>query len=37
MLHKDEITVSDLVGHVVREQSGRMAGHPIEVTFADIH
>lgn len=35
MLQKDEITVSDLVGRVLREQSGRMAGHPIEVTVAD--
>jgi two-component system sensor histidine kinase KdpD len=35
MLQKDEITVSDLVGRVLREQSGRMAGHPIEVAFAD--
>ena len=34
-LHKDEITVSDLVSRVVREQSGRMAGHPVEVAFPD--
>ncbi|HTB96917.1 MAG TPA: ATP-binding protein [Terracidiphilus sp.] len=34
-LQKDEIEVSDLVGRVLREQSGRMAGHPIEVVFAN--
>src|SRR4029077_1398194 len=34
-LHKAEITVSDLIGRVVREQSGRMAGHPIEVAIPE--
>jgi two-component system, OmpR family, sensor histidine kinase KdpD len=34
-LHKDEITVSELVGRVVQEQTGRMAGHPIEVAVPD--
>ena len=35
MLHKTEITVSNLVEHVVREQSGRMAGHAIEVAIPE--
>ena len=32
---KDEIAVTDLVSKVLQEQSGRMAGHPIEVTMSD--
>jgi two-component system sensor histidine kinase KdpD len=34
-LEKDEIAVADLVSRVLQEQSGRMAGHPIEVAVAD--
>lgn len=34
-LHKDEIAVSDLVTRVLREQSGRMSGHPVEADFPD--
>lgn len=34
-LHRDEIAVTDLVSRVLREQSGRMSGHPVEVTFPD--
>jgi two-component system, OmpR family, sensor histidine kinase KdpD len=34
-LHKDEIKVSDLVTRVLREQSGRMEGHPVEVVYPD--
>jgi two-component system sensor histidine kinase KdpD len=34
-LDKDEIPVADLVSKVVREQTGRMADHPIEVAVSD--
>jgi len=34
-LGKDEIAVADLVSKVIREQSGHMAGHPVEVTMSD--
>lgn len=34
-LLKDEITVSELVGRAVQQQSGHMAGHLIEVTLPD--
>jgi two-component system sensor histidine kinase KdpD len=34
-LGKDEIAVADLVSKVLREQSGRMAGHPVEVAVPD--
>lgn len=34
-VHKDDINVADLVSRVLREQSGRMAGHPVEVVFTD--
>lgn len=34
-LQKDEIAVSDLVSSVLREQTPRLAGHPIEVAFPD--
>ena len=34
-LGKDEIAIADLVSKVIREQSGRMAGHPIELAVAD--
>jgi two-component system sensor histidine kinase KdpD len=32
---KDDIVVGDLVESVVKEQSGRMAGHPLEVALSD--
>lgn len=32
-LHRDEIVVTDLVSRVLREQSGSMGGHLVEVTF----
>lgn len=32
-LHRDQIEVTDLISRVVREQSGRMAGHPVEVAL----
>ena len=35
ILHKDEIAVSDLVSRVLRQQSGHMAGHPVEVDCPD--
>ena len=34
-LGKDEIAIADLVSNVIREQSGRMAGHPVEAAVAD--
>jgi two-component system sensor histidine kinase KdpD len=34
-LHRDEIAVTDLVSRVLREQSGRMGSHPVEVTLPD--
>jgi two-component system sensor histidine kinase KdpD len=34
-LSKDEIAVRDLVSRVLRQQSARMAGHPVEVTVSD--
>ena len=34
-LEQDEIAIADLVSKVVKEQSGRMAGHPIEVAVPD--
>jgi two-component system sensor histidine kinase KdpD len=34
-LGQDEIAVADLVSKVLKEQSPRMAGHPVEVAVAD--
>ena len=34
-LLKDEISVSELVDRAVQQQSGHMAGHPIEVALPD--
>jgi two-component system sensor histidine kinase KdpD len=34
-LGKDEIAIADLVSKVIREQSGRMAGHPVEVAVSE--
>jgi two-component system sensor histidine kinase KdpD len=34
-LSKDEIAIADLVSKVIREQSGRMAGHAVEVAVSD--
>ncbi|HLY41807.1 MAG TPA: DUF4118 domain-containing protein [Terracidiphilus sp.] len=34
-LHKDEIAVSDLVSRALRQQSGRMGGHEVEVACPD--
>ena len=34
-LGKDEIPIADLVSKVIREQTGRMADHPIEVAVSD--
>jgi two-component system sensor histidine kinase KdpD len=34
-LGTEEIAVSDLVTHVLHEQSGRMVGHPVEVDVPD--
>jgi len=35
MLQKDEIAVTDLVSRVLRERSGRMGGHTVEVAYPD--
>ena len=32
-LQKGEIAITDLMSRVLRDKSGRMAGHPIEVTY----
>lgn len=34
-LHRDGITISDLISRVLRQQSGRMGGHPVEVSCPD--
>ena len=34
-LRRDEITVTDLVSRVLRQQSAHMAGHPVEVVCPD--
>lgn len=34
-LQKDEIQVGDLLTRVVKEQTGRMAGHPVDVSVSD--
>ena len=34
-LHKNEIAISDLVSRVLRQQSGRMGDHPVEVLVPD--
>jgi two-component system sensor histidine kinase KdpD len=34
-LGKDEIAIADLVSRVIHEQSGRMAGHPVEVAVTE--
>jgi two-component system sensor histidine kinase KdpD len=34
-LGKDEIAIADLVSKVIREHSGRMGGHPVEVAVTD--